>query len=203
MSDSERVPTRVLLVQEEEELRRFAEGLLAREGFAPLAYSSGKEALELLQREPFDLVLLDLDVKGEPDGLAICRELKGNPRLAWMPVMFLTGTAASEAISKVFEAGADEFLVKPFKPDELTVRAKVLVRKGREERWLVERARKRASSAPAGTAHGHIIILSFPGPSCQYKGRVQRQEPMGSARRERSCAGLGCGRGLSTFSFAL
>jgi len=144
VSDSERVPTRVLLVEEEEELRRFAEGLLAREGFAPLAYSSGKEALELLQREPFDLVLLDLDVKGEPDGLAICRELKGNPRLAWMPVMFLTGTAASEAISKVFEAGADEFLVKPFKPDELTVRAKVLVRKGREERWLVERARKLA-----------------------------------------------------------
>ena len=145
MAEAEKTSTpRVLIVADDEELRAFAEELLAKGEFTTRSVSSGSEALECTSSETFDLILLDLDLKGQPDGLAICKELKGTPRLAWMPIMFLTGAAGGEAVVKTFEAGADEFLVKPFKPDELSVRARVLVRKGREERWLVERARKLA-----------------------------------------------------------
>lgn len=144
MADPERTSARVLIAADDEELRGFAQDLLSRGGFSVQCAVTGNEAMETTARNPFDLILIDLDLTGQPDGLTICKELKGTPRLAWLPIMFLTGSAGGEAVAKAFEAGADEFLVKPFKPDELSVRAQVLVRKGREERWLVERARKLA-----------------------------------------------------------
>lgn len=144
MAEAERTTARVLVVADDQELRGFAERLLTGSNFVVQSVPSGTAVLELTSHESFDLILVDLDLKGQPDGLSVCKELKGTPRLAWMPVMFLTNAAGGEQVAKAFEAGADEFLVKPFKPDELAVRARVLVRKGREERWLVDRARKLA-----------------------------------------------------------
>lgn len=144
MSELEQAPARVLVVSSDEAIRKFTEGLLAHDGLAPVGAAGGVEALELAQREPFELVILDVDLTGEPNAFSLCRELKGLAKLSWLPVLFLTGTSAAETVGKVFEAGADDFVDKPFRPDELAVRAKVLVRKGGEERWLVERAGKLA-----------------------------------------------------------
>lgn len=144
MAEQEPNQTRVLVIEDDETVRKEAEALLRQEGFAPLLMGSGAEALELAKKEPFELVLLDIDLKGEPGGLEICRTIKSIPQLAWMPVMFVTSHVSAESVSKVFEAGGDEFVAKPFKAEELAARARVLVRKGREERWLVERARKLA-----------------------------------------------------------
>ena len=144
MPEPETPSTRILLVEDDAATRHAEETLLRREGFTPVAVATGAEALTLIQKESFDLVLLDLDLRSEPGGLEVCRSVKSIPHLAWMPVMFVTGDVSAETVSKVFEAGGDEFVGKPFKPEELVARARVLVRKGREERWLVERARKLA-----------------------------------------------------------
>jgi len=58
--------------------------------------------------------------------------------------MFATGNINKDTVERIFQTGGDEFVGKPFQSDELLVRTKVLVRKGHEERWLVERARKLA-----------------------------------------------------------
>ena len=137
-------PARVLLVEGDDALAQAESTLLTGGGFEIQRVKSCKEALVIVNAQPFDLVLLDLDQKGDPSGLDMCRQLKANPGLAWMPVMFTTQKITKESVEKVFASGGDEFVGCPFQPDELLVRTKVLVRKGQEERWLVERARKLA-----------------------------------------------------------
>lgn len=119
--------------------------LLSKGGFQVRRVASTQEGLEAVGAEPFDLVLVDLDHAGEwQNGLEGCRQIKANPNLAWMPVMFATANINRDIVEKILESGGDEFVGKPFLPDELLVRAKVLVHKGREKRWLVDRARKLA-----------------------------------------------------------
>jgi len=136
---------RILLVEEDDALAEQQSSLLTSQGgFEIRRVRSCKEGLEIIAKESFDLVLLDLDRSGEVDGLEMCRQIKANPSLAWMPVMFATGQIQKDIVERIFQTGGDEFVGKPFQPDELLVRTKVLVRKGHEERWLVERARKLA-----------------------------------------------------------
>jgi len=135
---------KVLLVEENDVLAEEQSRLLTGAGFQVQRAPSSGTGLELVKLQPFDLVLLDMDHASEPSGLEFCRQIKANPDLAWMPVMFTTRKLTRETIEKIFEAGGDEFVGQPFHSDELLVRAKVLVRKGHEERWLVERARKLA-----------------------------------------------------------
>lgn len=138
------VPEKVLLVEEDEALAQEQITLLTGGGFEVRRVPNCKEGLALVNREAFDLVLLDLDRVGEISGLEMCKQIKANPSMAWMPVMFSTSRISKEIVEKIFQTGGDEFVGKPFQPDELLVRTKVLVRKGHEERWLVERARKLA-----------------------------------------------------------
>jgi signal transduction histidine kinase/DNA-binding response OmpR family regulator len=135
---------RILLVEGDEDQAKLESTILNAAGFQLKRVPTCREALDTISTEPFDLVLMNLDQGGEPNGTETCKQIKGNPSLAWMPVMFATQTINKETADKVFGAGADEFIGKPFHADELLVRAKALARKGREERWLVERARKLA-----------------------------------------------------------
>ncbi|HYF51320.1 MAG TPA: ATP-binding protein [Planctomycetota bacterium] len=147
MAEQETTPgaaARILLVEGDDAVAQAETTLLTDGGFQLKRAKSCREALDILNTELFDLVLLDLDQGGEPSGLEMCRQIKGNPAMGWMPVMFTTKKISKETVEKVFAAGGDEFLASPFHSDELIVRTKVLVRKGQEERWLVERARKLA-----------------------------------------------------------
>ncbi|GMV82781.1 MAG: hypothetical protein AMXMBFR7_39650 [Planctomycetota bacterium] len=144
MPEADATPSRVLVIEDDRDVARAEEKLLAAGGFLPNTVHTGADGLKLLNSEPFDLLILDVDLKGEPSGLAIAREVKKSPHLAWLPIMFVTGQVSPEVVQQVFEAGGDEFVGKPYRPEELLVRARVLARKGREERWLVERARKLA-----------------------------------------------------------
>ncbi len=145
-------PEKVLLVETDDALAQEQASLLAVGNFAVQRVRSCVEAQEAINRENFDLVLVDLDAgdkpapSGEkvPTGLDLCKQIKANAALAWMPVMFTTSRITRDTIERIFQTGGDEFIGKPFQPDELLVRTKVLVRKGHEERWLVERARKLA-----------------------------------------------------------
>lgn len=136
---------RILLVEDDEAVRRAEESSLSNEGFEVVPVDNGRSALDRLdQNGEFDIVLLDLDLQSEPDGLEVCRTIKRHPKLAHIPIMFVTGQTSPHIVAKAFEEGGDEFIAKPFKLEELLVRVRVLARKGREERWLIERARKLA-----------------------------------------------------------
>ncbi len=135
---------RVLIVEPDAKEARHMTALLAGGGLEIRHLTDCKEAIGLIEKESFDVVLLNLDHGGETSALDMCRQIKANPSLAWMPVMFVTPAISKESVDKILGVGADEFIGAPFTAEELIVRTKVLARKGREERWLVERARKLA-----------------------------------------------------------
>ncbi|HEY3325155.1 MAG TPA: ATP-binding protein [Planctomycetota bacterium] len=137
-------PEKVLLVEENDALATEQSKLLTEASFQVTRVKSCAEALETLNKGSVDLVLVDLETGAPGASLEFCKQIKANPALAWMPVMFATSRISRDTVEQIFQTGGDEFVGKPFQHDELLVRAKVLVRKGHEERWLVERARKLA-----------------------------------------------------------
>lgn len=92
-------------------------------GFA----KNGDEALERLQNNEFDLILLDVMMPGK-DGYQVCAELKGNPDTANIPVLFLTARTDEESIEKAYGAGGADYVTKPFRARELIARVRSQLR---------------------------------------------------------------------------
>jgi two-component system phosphate regulon response regulator PhoB len=119
---------RILVVEDEDDIRQILAYNLAQAGHEVFSAERGAAALELARKERPELVLLDLML---PDisGLEICRQLKSDPVLREVPVMMLT--ARSEEIDRVvgFELGADDYVVKPFSVRELILRVQAVLRR--------------------------------------------------------------------------
>jgi two-component system phosphate regulon response regulator PhoB len=117
---------RVLIVDDEDDLRRLVDFNLRAVGLDTLQAPTGTEALRLAERERPDLVILDLML---PDlqGMEVCRRLKQNPATREIPVLILS--ARGDEIDRVvgFEVGADDYVVKPFSVRELTLRVKAIL----------------------------------------------------------------------------
>ncbi len=125
MSDS------ILIVEDEQDLVGTLEYNLEREGFETRSTQLGKEALDLVEAEAQpDLVVLDLML---PDisGTEVCRRIRDDEATREVPVLMLT--ARDEEIDRVvgFEAGADDYLVKPFSMRELVLRIRAILKRGR------------------------------------------------------------------------
>lgn len=118
-------PVRVLLVDDEANLREPLAEYLARQGFAVTAAASAAEARARLLNENPDIALLDIMMPGE-DGLSLCRHLSETKKL---PVIMLT--AKGEAMDRIvgLEIGADDYVVKPFEPRELVARIRSVLRR--------------------------------------------------------------------------
>lgn len=119
----------ILIVEDEEDLVETLEYNLEREGFETRSTQYGEEALELSRESPQpDLVLLDLML---PDisGTEVCRQIRDDPDTEDLPVLMLT--ARGEEIDRVvgFEAGADDYVVKPFSTRELVLRIRAILRR--------------------------------------------------------------------------
>ena len=134
---------KLLLVESNDEIAQAETAIMLEGGFEITRALNGADALRMAHEQRFDLLLVNLDSLGQ-DALDLCRQLKENPALNWMPVMFSTKIVARDTVEKVYEAGADEFVGWPCQYSEMLIRAKALLRKGHEERWLIERARKLA-----------------------------------------------------------
>ena len=120
--------TRVLLAEDDES---FVEALvigLAREGFDVTVATDGPEALRLFSEVQPDLVLLDLMLPGM-SGLEVCRTLKADASTASIPIVMVTARNDTHDVVAGLEAGADDYLTKPFAPKELSARIRALLRR--------------------------------------------------------------------------
>ena len=136
--------TKILIVDDDAELRELIAETLANYGYASESAKDGAEMFAALERGGFSLVLLDIMMPGE-DGLSLCRRLRApGTRWASLPVIFLT--ALQETTDKVvgLEIGGDDYLGKPFQARELIARVRALLRRasmsGAEPRTEAPRA---------------------------------------------------------------
>ncbi len=127
---------RILLVEDEPHIARGLVFNLEEEGYRVDHVVSGEEAIELAEKEPFSLVVLDLALPGI-SGLEVCRRLRlRDPRL---PVLILTARGEETDRIEGLAAGADDYLTKPFSLDEFLLRVKGMLRRSRWYRAPAER----------------------------------------------------------------
>jgi two-component system alkaline phosphatase synthesis response regulator PhoP len=134
----ERESRKLLIVEDEKDIRDLVRYNLEQEGFAVIETDTGDRVVDLVQSERPALVVLDLMLPGTP-GLDICRMLRANPRTAEVPIVVLTAKAAEMDRIVGLEMGADDYVTKPFSPRELTARIRAVLR--------------RAYGSEAGQAH--------------------------------------------------
>ena len=116
---------RVLLADDNADMRGYLQRLL-QPGYQVTAVADGQEALDAIRAQPFDLVISDVMMPGL-DGLQLVGELRANSRTPDLPVLLLSARAGQEAAIEGLEAGADDYLVKPFSSAELLARVRATV----------------------------------------------------------------------------
>src|SRR5271163_2599306 len=119
---------RVLIVEDDADIRELIRYNLAQEGFVVEEAADGTQALEKVKRRVPDLLLLDLMLPGMP-GLQVCRQMRAERETAHLPILIVT--AKGTEVDKVLglEMGADDYVVKPFSPRELIARVKAVLRR--------------------------------------------------------------------------
>jgi two-component system, OmpR family, KDP operon response regulator KdpE len=116
----------ILVVDDEEKIRKLLAMVLRQSGFRVVVASSGREALEKAASQPLDLIVLDYLLGEGYDGMQVMREIR---QWSDVLVMFLSGKDADVDKIRALETGADDYLEKPFNIDELVARAKALLRR--------------------------------------------------------------------------
>lgn len=118
----------ILMVEDDLAVSTLTRDLFLKEGYRIHTVSSGAEAWSLFQKEDFDLVVLDLGLP-DVDGLDLCKRVKGDPTRGKVPVFILTARGSTEDIVKGLEAGAEDYLVKPFNEREFLARVRSILRR--------------------------------------------------------------------------
>ena len=113
----------ILIVDDEKLNVELAGAYLKEEGYRVLFALSGAKALEMVQSEKIELILLDINMP-KLDGFSVCQKLKADDNFADIPVIFLTALSDIDNITKAFEVGGADYIVKPFNPLELKARVK-------------------------------------------------------------------------------
>ncbi|MEC4675461.1 MAG: response regulator [Nitrospirota bacterium] len=122
---------RILVVDDEKDILELVSYNLEKEGFETTSSSNGEDALNLIRRDTFNLIILDLMLPGI-QGMDLCRILKSSDATSSVPIIMLT--AKNEEFDKVLglEMGADDYITKPFSPRELIARVKAVLRRSEE-----------------------------------------------------------------------
>ena len=116
----------IVIVEDDPNIADLVELYLRRDGYRPFQASTGERALEIIAQHRPKLILLDIGLPGELDGLDVCRAVRSHSDV---PIMFLT--ARDDEVERVLglELGADDYVTKPFSPRELVARVKAILRR--------------------------------------------------------------------------
>lgn len=125
---------KVLLVEDDEQIVENLTEFLGKEGYLVKAVGTQKETMELLEKETFDLMLLDVTLK-EGNGFSVCTAVKAQYDL---PVIFLTALGDEFSVVTGLDMGADDYISKPFRPRELVSRMRSVLRRAGKSQTAVE-----------------------------------------------------------------
>jgi len=119
---------KILIAEDERDIRDLVAFTLRFAGHEVFAASNGEEAVELAPRVNPDLILMDVRMP-RMTGYEACKILKADPDLKDIPVVFLSAKGQDNEIQQGLDSGAEDYLLKPFAPDQLTSRVKVILAK--------------------------------------------------------------------------
>ena len=147
-------PTRILVVDDDAWILRMVTTVLEKRGYDIHVAKDGEEGLERAQRDRPDLIITDV-MMPKLDGWALVKTLRSSPDLAFVPVIFLTALGSEEDRIRGFRLGADDYLAKPFRFEELDLRvAKALRQRGVSETPTREQVRKSQPRAAVASTDG-------------------------------------------------
>jgi DNA-binding response OmpR family regulator len=106
----------ILVVEDQDSIRRLIEALVSARGHKVVAVSSGAKAVEVAIKAPPDVVLLDLHLPGQYDGFAVCAKLRANPETKTVPVVIISARDDAPTRARATELGATAYYGKPFSP---------------------------------------------------------------------------------------
>jgi len=147
---------KILCVDDELLNRIILRDALEPHGYEVLDATNGLEALAVLEREPIDVVLLDINMP-EMDGLTACRHIKSSESTAHIPIIMITSLADTENRIRGIEAGAEDYITKPFHEGEVLARIRMLLK----VKTLNDKLRDAYHSIKSLTAFGESIIHTF------------------------------------------
>lgn len=119
---------RILIVDDDPPIVALVRHRLSREGFNVISAGDGPGGLDAARESRPDLIVLDVMMPGM-DGFTVLKQLRAEPAYARTPVMMLTGLGEDASLVRAFDLGADDYMVKPFSPEELTARVRRLLRR--------------------------------------------------------------------------
>jgi two-component system alkaline phosphatase synthesis response regulator PhoP len=122
------VSRRALVVEDDPDIVELVVHYLRGDGFTVVAAANGRDALDRLRAESFDLLILDLQLPGM-DGLTVCAEVRRDKKTRDLPIVMLTARGDESDRVVGLEVGADDYVVKPFSPKELMARVRALFRR--------------------------------------------------------------------------
>jgi CheY-like chemotaxis protein len=107
---------RILVVEDQDSIRRMIEALVQARGYQVTAVSSGAKAIDVALTAPPDIVLLDLNLPGQYDGFDVCTKLRADPQTRTVPVVIISAMDDDESRARASAAGATAYYTKPFSP---------------------------------------------------------------------------------------
>ena len=143
---------RVLIIDDDADFCRTVVSFLTRNNFQVFAAHDGFQGLQAANRQPIDLILCDLDMPGM-DGFEVFEALRQDPRLADVPILFLTGRAEPGQVRQGMNLGADDYLTKPFDAADLLKAVRVRMERSRLGKSRVAQQIERAMQLFMGIAH--------------------------------------------------
>ncbi|MDH3676052.1 MAG: response regulator [Anaerolineae bacterium] len=149
----------VLIVDDEITARKTLRALLLGQPYNLAFAANGKDALAQAAELDPDLILLDV-MMPEMDGFEVCRRLRANPFLAEVPIIMVTALDDRESRLKAIEAGADDFVSKPFDRVELRARVRATIRLNRYRRLLLERTYRQEAEQEIERRNYELTILN-------------------------------------------
>jgi DNA-binding response OmpR family regulator len=117
---------KILLVDDDTGLTQLLQLVFESRGFGVTLAYNGEEALEILEKELPEVILLDL-MMPDVNGVEVCRQVRANPRMSHIPIIVLTARIGEEIQQEAMDAGATDYLVKPIRPSDLIRRVREVV----------------------------------------------------------------------------